>query len=106
MSNDLTKEDVKEIVEDVMDRFASVTLPEIMREAMAHKIEFTFGVDCKDPIKRDALRDDLKFVHRLRQRTHAGGEKLFIVAVGVFGTGFIYWFVSKVWPEGQKFLPH
>lgn len=101
----LTRKDVKEIMDDALRDFAQ-TLPDAIKDAMAGKIEVTFGFDCKDPKEREAVRDDMKFVRSLRGHARKGGEKIFLIAVGVLGTGFLYWMVSKVWPEGQKYLPH
>jgi hypothetical protein len=101
----LTRKDVKEIMDDALRDFAQ-TLPEAIKEAMAAKIELTFGIDCKDGKQRGAVRDDMKFVRSLRTHARTGGEKLFLIAVGICGTGFLYWVVSKAWPEGQKYLPH
>ncbi|MGJ0509588.1 MAG: hypothetical protein ACR652_21190 [Methylocystis sp.] len=105
MSEPLTKEDVQEIVDSAVTQLRQA-IPTLVQDAMAGKIELTFGVDCKDPKERDAVREDMKFVRSLRGHARAGGEKIFLVAVGVLGTGFLYWVVAKVWPEGQRFLPH
>jgi hypothetical protein len=102
----LTRDDVKEIMEAALRDFATNVLPDAIREAMAGKLEITFGIDCKNPAEREATREDMKFVRSLRSHVRSGGEKIFLVVVGLGGTGFLYWIVSKVWPEGQKFLPH
>jgi hypothetical protein len=105
MSEQVTKEDVQEIVDAAFDKFKQ-GFPAMTHEAMSGKIELTFGFDCKDSKERDAVREDMKFLRSLRAHARAGGEKIFLIAVGVLGTGFLYWIVAKVWPEGQKFLPH
>lgn len=103
MSEQVTKEDVQEIVDSAVAELRQA-IPTAVQDAMAGKIELTFGFDCKDPKERDAVREDMKFLRSLRERARAGGEKLFLIAVGVFGTGLLYWAVSKVWPEGQKYF--
>lgn len=100
----LTKECVKEIVEDALRDFAVQTLPVAIKEAMADKIEVTFGVDCKRGQEREAIRADMSFLRTLREKASKGGEKVFLVAVGFLGTGFLYWAISKIWPDGQKFF--
>lgn len=107
MSDDgkLTRTDVKEIIDESLRDFAAA-LPDTIKEAMASKIELTFGIDCKDSKERDAVREDMKFTRKLRNSARAGGEKIFLIAVGVLGTGFLYWVVARVWPDGQKYLPH
>jgi hypothetical protein len=101
----LTRKDVKEIIDDALREFAQA-LPEAIKDAMAGKIELTFGFDCKNSDVRDAVREDMKFVRKLRNSARAGGEKIFLIAVGVLGTGFLYWFIGKIWPDAQKYLPH
>jgi hypothetical protein len=86
--------------------FATKVLPDAIREAMAGKLEVTFGVDCKDPKEREATREDMKFIRSLRSHARSGGEKMFMILVSVLGTGFLYWAITKMWPEGQKYFPH
>lgn len=122
---DLTREDVKETIEKALSDFArSAILAEAMKDAVAYKLEYSFGFDCRNPEKRDEMRETMGFINDLRKRhgdevddsldfiagirnqTRKGGEKLFLVAIGIFGGGFILWFVSKVWPDGMKYFSH
>lgn len=82
--SDLTKDDVKDAV----------------REAMAEKFEMTFGIDCRSAEERAHLREDMKFLRRLREGASRGGEKIFWWAIGLAGTAVVAWF----WPDIGKHL--
>ena len=82
--SELTKEDVKQAV----------------REAMAEKFEMTFGINCLDPEQRDLLREDMKFLRRLRLRASVGGEKIFWGLVSLLGAGIVAW----LWPQAKDLL--
>lgn len=81
---ELTKEDVKDAV----------------REAMAEKFEMTFGIDCRSAEERAHLREDMKFLRRLREAAGRGGEKIFWWVVGIVGTAAVAWF----WPDIGKHM--
>ena len=81
---ELTKEDVKEAV----------------REAMAEKIERTFGVDCSDVEERSETRKDMEFLRAMRRGARRGSEKLFWALVSLVGTSVVAWF----WPNISKFI--
>lgn len=86
--SDLTKDDLKQIVKEALEEYS----------------ELTFGVNSTDPEERDRVRDDMKFIRKLRTASTAGGEKIFLVIIGVTGTVFLTWLVRNVWPDGEKYL--
>jgi hypothetical protein len=80
---ELTKEDVKDAV----------------REALAEKIERTFGVDCNDVDERAETRKDMEFLRAMRVGARRGSERLFWGLVSLVGTAVVAWF----WPDISKF---
>lgn len=97
---ELTKDDIKDAV----------------REALAEKVEMTFGVDCRSPEERmetrkdmeflrsrrledldhgDELALDMKFLRDLRKGVRKGGEKIFWWVVGIVGMSAL----AVFWPE-------
>lgn len=78
---DLTKEDIKEAV----------------REVMAEKIELTFGVNCLCEDERRALREDMVFLRAMRDTARRGGEKLFFIIVGLGGAALLSFLAPEVW---------
>lgn len=81
---ELTKDDVKEAV----------------REVMAEKIERTFGVDCNDIEERAETRKDMEFLRAMRIGARHGGERLFWWAIGLAGTSA----VALFWPDISKHI--
>jgi RNase P/RNase MRP subunit POP5 len=79
-------------------------LKQVIKEALEEYSELTFGVNSTDPEERDSVRDDMKFLRRLRTASSAGGEKIFLVIVGVTGTVILSWVIRNIWPDGEKYL--
>lgn len=75
-------------------------IKEAVREAMAEKIEITFGVDCRSADERDELREDMKFLRAMKKTARTGGEKIFWGLVSLAGAGVSALF----WPEIQRWL--
>jgi hypothetical protein len=110
--DELSKREIREIVKDGV------------KEAMAEKLEITFGIDCRSPDDRQEARKDMEFVRKLRTGDSDVsknmefvsalldyrakiGQKLLLIAVGVCGTGALYYVISWLWPEGfEKYFRH
>lgn len=84
----LTKEDVKQCL---IEALRSEEGQEVLIEAMAQKIELTFGVNCRDPKKRDQLRENMKFLAVFHQQTRKGAERLFWWLVSIGFAGALAW---------------
>lgn len=79
-------------------------LKQIIREALEEYSELTFGLNTTNPEERDSVRDDMKFLRKLRTASSAGGEKIFLVIIGVTGTVLLSWVIRNIWPDGEKYL--
>jgi len=78
---EITKEQVKDAV----------------REVLAEKFELTFGIDCMCEEDRKEMRKDILFLRTLRTTAQAGGEKIFLLIVGVGGAALLAFLFPEVW---------